>query len=128
LINDKANSKAFSDDSAYYLLTSLEKINEDGELQGKADIFTKRTIKRKTIITHVDTASEALAVSIGERAGVDLGFMASLMGGSERIPDIIQDLQGVIFKDPLTGSPEISAKSSKQQRHSPLNIPRSIST
>ena len=109
LINSAENAKAFSGDSAYYLLCSLEILDEDGEFERKADMFTKRTIKQKTVITSVDTASEALAVSIGERACIDLGFMASLMGdrssagGSEKIPDIVRDLRGVIFKDPATG-------------------------
>lgn len=72
-------------------------------LCAKADMFTKRTIRQKTEITHVDTASEALAVSLAEKARVDLGYMASLMGGSEAIPRLVQDLHGVIFKDPATG-------------------------
>ena len=103
LINSTANSRAFSDDSAYYLLCSLEVIDENGALERKADMFTKRTIKQKTVVTSVDTASEALAVSLSERACVDLGYMASLMGGSEKIPDIVRDLRGIIFKDPATG-------------------------
>jgi hypothetical protein len=108
LINDRKNKAAFSKDSGYYLLCSLEKIDEDGNLESKADMFTKRTINRREAATHVETANEALAVSLGEKACVDLGFMASLMGGSEKIEDIVRDLQGVIFKDPETGSPEIN--------------------
>ena len=103
LINDRANRLAFSDDSSYYLLCSLEILDEDGRLERKADMFSKRTIKQQRSIDHVDTAVEALAVSIGEKAGVDLEFMASLMGGNEKIPQIVQDLQGIIFKDPNTG-------------------------
>ena len=103
LINDRSNRLAFSDDSSYYLLCSLEVLDEDGRLERKADMFTKRTIKQQRSIDHVDTAVEALAVSIGEKAGVDLGFMASLMGGNEKIPQIVQDLRGIIFKDPTTG-------------------------
>ena len=76
---------------------------ENGELERKADFFTKRTIKQQHSVDHVDTAVEALGVSIGERACVDLPFMASLMGGQDKIPQIVEDLQGVLFKDPSTG-------------------------
>jgi N12 class adenine-specific DNA methylase len=107
LVNSKANSRAFADDSSYYLLCALELIDEDGRLERKSDMFDKRTVRKRVVVTSVDTASEALAVSLGERACVDLGFMASLMGGSEKIPDIVRDLRGVIFKDPKSGSPEI---------------------
>jgi N12 class adenine-specific DNA methylase len=104
LISSRANAAAFSTDSSFPLLSALEVLDEDGNLLRKADMFTKRTIRAKTEITHVDTASEALAVSLGERACVDIGFMASLMGGPEKIGDIVRDLQDVIFKDPATGA------------------------
>ena len=103
LINDRANRLAFSDDSSYYLLCSLEMLDENNELERKADFFTKRTIKQRRSVEHVDTAVEALAVSIGQKARVDLPFMAELMGGLDRIPQIVDDLHGVIFKDPGTG-------------------------
>ena len=103
LINDRANRLAFSDDGAYYLLCSLEVLDEDGKLERKADFFTKRTIKQRRSVTHADTASDALAVSIGEKTGVDLEFMASLMGGAEKIPEIVESLRGVIYKDPASG-------------------------
>lgn len=99
LINNKANEKAFSDDSAYYLLCSLENVDEDGNLKSKADIFTKRTIRPERKVTSVDTPVEALAVSIGERGKVDLPFMAQLMG-TEDIQKIVEDLRGVIFRIP----------------------------
>ena len=97
LINSTGNSRAFSADSAYFLLCSLEILDEDGNLARKADMFTKRTIKQKTVITSVDTASEALAVSIGERACVDLEFMQQLTGFTKS--RLIIDLMGVIFRD-----------------------------
>ena len=103
LINDKVNKSAFSNDSSYYLLCSLEVLDEEKKLKRKADMFTKRTIKQHSSITKVDTAVEALAVSIGERACVDLGFMASLMGEGITPQKIVEDLQGIIFKDPRTG-------------------------
>ena len=103
LINDRGNRLAFADDDSYYLLCSLEVLDENGELERKADFFTKRTIKQQHSVDHVDTAVEALGVSIGERACVDLPFMASLMGGQEKIPQIVEDLQGILFKDPSTG-------------------------
>ena len=99
IINGKANGRAFEGDSSYYLLCSLEILDEDRKLKRKADIFSKRTIRRKKPVTQVDTASEALAVSIGERAKVDLPFMARLTGKAE--DEIVADLQGVIFLDPL---------------------------
>ena len=102
-INSRANKSVFTQDSAYFLLSSLEVLDDEQNFVRKADMFTKRTIRQKTEITHVDTASEALAVSLAEKARVDLGYMASLMGGSEAIPRIVQDLHGVIFKDPATG-------------------------
>ena len=103
LINDKVNKSAFSNDSSYYLLCSLEILDEEKKLKRKADMFTKRTIKQHSSVTKVDTAVEALAVSIGERACVDLGFMASLMGEGATPQKIVEDLQGIIFKDPRTG-------------------------
>jgi len=98
LINSRANRLAFERDSSYYLLCSLEILGEDGRLERKADMFTKRTIKQHKTITSVDTASEALVVSIGERAKVDLLFMSQLTGKSES--ELIRELQGVIYKDP----------------------------
>ena len=106
-INSRGNSIAFRMDSAYFLLASLEVLDDERNFVRKADMFTKRTIKQKTVVTSVDTASEALAVSLAERAGVDLGFMASLMGGGDKIPQVVEDLKGVIFKDPNTGSFDI---------------------
>ena len=103
LINDRANRLAFSDDSSYYLLCSLEVLDDDGKLERKADMFHKRTIKQQRSVDSVDTASEALAVCIGEKACVDLDFMASLMGSSEKIPQIVEDLKGVIYKEPNSG-------------------------
>ncbi len=97
LINSRGNSLAFSDDSSYCLLCSLEIIDENGELERKADMFSKRTIRQRTTVTHVDTAAEALAISIAEKAGVDLGFMQSLTGLS--VEQLELDLQGVIFRD-----------------------------
>ena len=102
-INDRANRLAFSDDSSYYLLCSLEVLDDDGKLERKADMFHKRTIKQQRSVDSVDTASEALAVCIGEKACVDLDFMATLMGGSEKIPQIVEDLKGVIYKEPNSG-------------------------
>ena len=97
LLNDRANRLAFSDDSAYYLLCSLEVLDEDGKLARKADMFTKRTIKQHSAVTSVDTASEALTVSLAERARVDLPFMAQLCGKSEE--DVAAELRGVIFRN-----------------------------
>ena len=97
LINSRANDMAFSDDSSYCLLCSLEAIDENGELERKADMFTKHTIKPHTVVTSVDTASEALAVSLAEKASVDLPYMASLTGQSPE--QIESELQGVIFRD-----------------------------
>lgn len=98
LISSNANKRAFSQDSSYCLLTSLEFLDDKGELKRKADIFTKRTIRRAETVTSVDTASEALAVSIGERAGVDLSYMAQLSGKTEE--ELTEELAGVIFKNP----------------------------
>ncbi len=100
LISSSANRRAFSEDSSYCLLASLEYLDEDGRLERKADIFTKRTIRRAKPVSHVDTASEALAVSLGERAKVDIPFMAGLTGKAEG--EVIQELSGVIFQNPLT--------------------------
>ena len=97
LINDRRNQQAFSSDDGYYLLCALEVINEDGRLERKADMFTKRTISPHRAVDHVDTASEALAVSIAERAGVDMPYMAQLTGKSEA--ELEQELTGVIFRD-----------------------------
>jgi N12 class adenine-specific DNA methylase/adenine-specific DNA methylase len=97
LLSSRANNMAFSDDSSYCLLCSLEVIDENGELERKADMFTKRTIKQHTAVTSVDTASEALAVSLTEKARVDLPYMVSLTGLSEE--QVEADLQGVIFRD-----------------------------
>ena len=99
LINSRSNAQAFADDSSYYLLCSLENINENGELESKADMFTKRTIRPERHVTHVDTPSEALAVSIGERGKVDLPFMAELLGTPGEYEAIMEGLRGVIFKD-----------------------------
>jgi len=103
LLNSLGNKMAFEQDSAYPLLCSLEVLDEDGNLERKADMFTKRTIQNRRAVTSVDTAVEALAVSIGEKARVDLEYMAGLMGGPEKIPQIVADLKGIIFKDPATG-------------------------
>ena len=102
LINSRSNAQAFADDSSYYLLCSLENINENGELESKADMFTKRTIRPEHHVTSVDTPSEALAVSIGERGKVDLPFMAKLLGTPGEYDAITEGLKGVIFKDPLS--------------------------
>ena len=99
LINSRGNSLAFSDDSSYYLLCSLEVLDENGGLERKADIFTKRTIKPHEVVTSVDTASEALALSISEKACVDMAYMTQLTGKSE--DDLINELNGVIFLDPV---------------------------
>lgn len=103
LLNSRANTTAFSPDSSFPILCSLEVLDENGNLERKAAMFSKRTIKPYIAVSRVDTASEALAVSIGEKAGVDLEFMASLMGGSEKIEQIKHDLAGIIFKDPESG-------------------------
>ena len=99
LLSSNANKRAFSQDSSYCLLTSLEFLDDKGELKRKADIFTKRTIRRAETVTSVDTASEALAVSIGERAGVDLAYMSQLSGKTEG--ELTEELAGVIFKNPI---------------------------
>ena len=99
LINSRANTSAFSQDSSFSLLSALEVIGEDGELEHKADMFSKRTIKPHTPVTSVDTASEALAVSLGEKATIDMDYMMELSGKSEN--EIFEDLKGVIFLNPL---------------------------
>ena len=100
LLSSNANKRAFSQDSSYCLLTSLEFLDDKGELKRKADIFTKRTIRRAETVTSVDTASEAFAVSIGERAGVDLSYMAQLSGKTEE--ELTEELAGIIFKNPIS--------------------------
>ncbi|WP_418792575.1 N-6 DNA methylase [Phosphitispora sp. TUW77] len=98
LLSNRGNNMAFSDDNSYCLLCSLEILDENGELERKADMFTKRTIRQRTVVTHVDTATEALAISIAEKACVDLGLMQSLTGLSEE--QIVKDMEGVIFRSP----------------------------
>ena len=100
LISSQTNKRAFNQDSSYCLLCSLEKLDDEGKFEGKADMFTKRTIKRAEVVTSVDTASEALAVSLSEKAKVDLPYMAELVGKTE--DEITEELAGVIFKNPLT--------------------------
>ena len=100
LIHDKANKKVFSDDSNYFLLCSLEILNNDGTFKRKADMFSKRTIKRHEQITSVDTTSEALTVSINEKARIDLAYMAKLSNKDEE--EIIQELKGIIFQNPVS--------------------------
>ena len=103
LINSRGNALAFADDSSYYLLCSLEMLDDEDKtkLKGKADMFTKRTIRQRQSVTSVDTAAEALALSIGEKARVDMAYMSQLTGKSE--DDIIDELNGVIFLDPVYG-------------------------
>ncbi|MSC86271.1 DEAD/DEAH box helicase [Eubacterium sp. am_0171] len=98
LINSRANALAFADDSSYYLLCSLEELDEDKNLKRKADMFTKRTIKAHEVVTSVDTASEALALSISEKAGVDMEYMSQLTGKDEE--SLSSELRGVIFRNP----------------------------
>ena len=100
LINDKKNARLFDDDSSYYLLCSLENLDENKNLKSKADMFTKRTIRPERVVTSVDTPSEALAVSIGEHGKVDLPYMAELLGTPGEYERITTELSGVIFKDP----------------------------
>ena len=100
LLNDRKNGRLFEDDSSYYLLCSLENLDENGKLKSKADMFTKRTIRPERAITHVDTPAEALAVSIGEKGKVDLSYMAELLGTPEDFERITGELRGVIFQDP----------------------------
>ena len=101
IINSRGNAQAFSDDSSYYLLCSLENIDEDGKMESKADMFTKRTIRPERRVTSVDTPEEALAISIGEHGKVDLPYMSELLGTPGEYDRITEELQGVIFKDPL---------------------------
>ena len=100
LLNDRKNGRLFEDDSSYYLLCSLENLDENGKLKSKADMFTKRTIRPERTVTHVDTPAEALAVSIGEKGKVDLPYMAELLGTPEDFGRITEELRGVIFQDP----------------------------
>ncbi|MEY8519288.1 DEAD/DEAH box helicase family protein, partial [Lachnospiraceae bacterium 29-84] len=100
LINSQTNKRAFNQDSSYCLLCSLEKTDEEGKFKGKADMFTKRTIKKAEVVTSVDTATEALAVSLSEKARVDLDYMAELSGKS--IDTIKEELAGIIFQNPVT--------------------------
>jgi len=116
LLNSTGNRLAFHQDSSYPLLCSLEVLDGEGNLKRKADMFTKRTIQHRQPVTSVDTAVEALGVSIGERACVDLGYMASLMGGSDKIPQIISDLKGIIFKEPTTGPSDLSPSNADWNR------------
>jgi len=104
LINDRANRLAFADDSSYYLLCALEVLDEDGRLERKADMFTKRTIKPHEAVASVDTAAEALAVSISEKACVDMGYMASLTGRTG--DELAEELRGVIFQVPGITEPD----------------------
>ena len=100
LINSQTNKRAFNQDSSYCLLCSLEKLDDEGNFKGKADMFSKRTIKKAEVVTSVDTASEALAVSLGERARVDLTYMSELTGKSEE--EVAKELARVIFQNPVT--------------------------
>ena len=100
LINLQTNKRAFNQDSSYCLLCSLEKLDDEGNFKGKADMFSKRTIKKAEVVTSVDTASEALAVSLGEKARVDLAYMSELTGKSEE--DVAKELAGIIFQNPVT--------------------------
>ena len=100
LINSQTNKRAFNQDSSYCLLCSLEKLDDEGNFKGKADMFSKRTIKKAEVVTSVDTASEALAVSLGEKARVDLAYMSELTGKSEE--DVAKELAGIIFQNPIT--------------------------
>ena len=101
LINSRANISAFSQDSSFSLLSALEVLGDEGQLERKADIFYKRTIKPHTPVTSVDTSSEALAVSVGEKARVDMDYMCELTGKTEE--EIFADLKGVIFLNPMHG-------------------------
>ncbi len=109
LLNDRKNGRLFEDDSSYYLLCSLENLDENKQLKSKADMFTKRTIRPERTITSVDTPSEALAVSIGEHGRVDLPYMAELLGSPGDYERITTELQGVIFKDPSADADEPEA-------------------
>ena len=120
LLSSNANKRAFSMDSSYCLLTSLEFLDEKGELKRKADIFTKRTIRRAEPVTSVDTASEALAVSIGEKAKVDIPYMMELTEKTEE--EVTEELTGVIFKNPLTDKWEPSDEYLSGNVREKLNI------
>ena len=109
LINDKKNARLFDDDSSYYLLCSLENLDENKNLKSKADMFTKRTIRPERVVTSVDTPSEALAVSIGEHGKVDLPYMAELLGTPGNYERITTELSGVIFKDPAADADDLEA-------------------
>ena len=109
LLNDRKNGRLFEDDSSYYLLCSLENLDENKQLKSKADMFTKRTIRPERTVTSVDTPSEALAVSIGEHGRVDLPYMAKLLGSPGDYERITTELQGVIFKDPSADADEPEA-------------------
>ena len=109
LLNDRKNGRLFEDDSSYYLLCSLENLDENGKLKSKADMFTKRTIRPERTVTHVDTPAEALAVSIGEKGRVDLPYMAELLGTPEDFERITGELRGVIFKDPSEDVSDLEA-------------------
>ena len=109
LINDKKNARLFDDDSSYYLLCSLENLDENRQLKSKADMFTKRTIRPERVVTSVDTPSEALAVSIGEHGKVDLPYMADLLGTPGDYERITTELSGVIFKDPAVDADDPEA-------------------
>ena len=109
LINDKKNARLFDDDSSYYLLCSLENLDENKNLKSKADMFTKRTIRPERVVTSVDTPSEALAVSIGEHGKVDLPYMAELLGTPGNYERITTELSGVIFKDPVADADDPEA-------------------
>ena len=109
LINDKKNARLFDDDSSYYLLCSLENLDENKNLKSKADMFTKRTIRPERVVTSVDTPSEALAVSIGEHGKVDLPYMAELLGTPGNYERITTELSGVIFKDPAADADDSEA-------------------
>ena len=109
LINDKKNARLFDDDSSYYLLCSLENLDENRQLKSKADMFTKRTIRPERVVTSVDTPSEALAVSIGEHGKVDLPYMADLLGTPGDYERITTELSGVIFKDPAADADDPEA-------------------
>ena len=124
LLSSNANKRAFSMDSSYCLLTSLEFLDEKGELKRKADIFTKRTIRRAEPVTSVDTASEALAVSIGGKAKVDIPYMMQLTGKTEE--EVTEELTGVIFKNPLTDKWEPSDEYLSGNVREKLNIARNF--
>ena len=100
IISSQTNKRAFNQDSSYCLLCSLEKLDDEGNFQGKADMFTKRTIKKAQPVTSVDTASEALAVSLSEKAGIDLEYMSKLSGKPQ--DEITEELKGIIFKNPVS--------------------------